>query len=360
MQRLRLYDLQTSRLPSLLGLCADNVPQLADAVNGAQQRLIYAKEAGDEGWWGTWAEIAFVASQAEPYVTMPRDIARIEAMNVCNVPVKVQNQFYEYLTFGNGRMPKTNPWLGVQWNIPNAFTRNNVVTFRDLSGAPQYLTVYITDPSDVGKHILLGGTDASGDIIRSLNVTVEVEGSWLALEAPSVTTPMTFSTITGIQKDITVGVVRIYQHDPDTGDEILLLTMQPSETTASYRRYYMNNLPPSCCAANFLFTAGCSSGCSTEPVQLRALAKLELIPVQVPTDYLLIQNKEAIIAECQAMRYSTMDSISARQLEGQNHQTAIRLLNGELAHYVGAKVPTVGFYPFGTSRLIRQKIGTLV
>ncbi len=342
-----------------MGLCADNVPELASAVNAAQQRLLYAKEAGDESWWGTWAEIAFTASQAQPYITMPRDIARIESMNVCNVPVKMQNQFYEYLTFGNGRMPKNNPWLGVQWNIVNGFTRNNVPTFLDMTSPPQFLTVYITSQNDVGKTIVIGGLDDAGNTIYTEVLTLQVTGASMALASPSVTTPMTFTRIDSVQKDITTGMVRIYQHDPATGDEVLLLTMQPGETTASYRRYYLNNLPASCCLAT-LFPTGCSSGCSTTPVQITALAKLELIPVRVPTDYLLIQNIEAIIAECQAIRYSTMDSVTARQLEAQNHQTAIRLLNGELGHYVGAKIPTVGFFPFGTSRLRRQKIGTLV
>lgn len=359
MQRLRLYDVLTSRLPSLIGKCQSDVPSIANFVNSAQRRLLYAKEARDEGWFGTWAEIAFNVSQAAPYITLPRDIARLEAINVCNVPVPIRNQFYEYLAFGNGRMPKDNTWRNSNGILTNGFSRNNVVTFTDMTNAPQYIVAYITDAQDVGKRTLIEGTDASGNTIYSLDNANNVSGTFLSFASPSVTTPMVISQLTGIQKDITVGEVRYYQHDATTGDEILLLTMAPGETTASYRRYYMHNLPATCCAGQTLAT-GCTTGSSTTTIQVTALAKLELIPVVVQTDYLLIQNLEAIIEECQSVRYSEMDEPTALQMSENRHRAAISFLNGEQTHYQGLNNPSVGFYPFGFARLRRQKIGSMM
>lgn len=359
MQRLRLYDVLTSRLPSLIGKCQSDVPSIANYVNSAQRRLIYAKEARDEGWFGTWAEIAFNVSQATPYITLPRDIARLEAINVCNVPVPVRNQFYEYLAFGNGRMPKDNVWRNSNGILTNAFSRNNVVTFTDMTNSPQYIVAYITDSQDVGKRTLIEGNDASGNPIYSLDDANNVSGTFLSFESPSVQTVMVLSQLTGIQKDITVGEVRYYQHDPTTGDEVLLLTMQPGETTASYRRYYLHNLPATCCAGGAL-ASGCTTGTSTTTIQVTALAKLELIPVVVQTDYLLIQNLEAIIEECQSIRYSEMDEPTALQMSANRHKTAISFLAGEQTHYQGLNTPAVGFYPFGFARLPRQKIGTMI
>jgi hypothetical protein len=112
MQRLRLQDLMESRLPSLLGLCQSNQPEIAAYVNSAQERLVMAIEAREEGWHGTWAEIAFNVSRDAPYITLPREVARLEAINICNVPVFIQNQFFEYLRFGNGRLPKQVNQLG--------------------------------------------------------------------------------------------------------------------------------------------------------------------------------------------------------------------------------------------------------
>lgn len=348
MNRLRLYDLRMSELPSLLGLCQSDVPQIANAVNSAQRRLMYAKEGSDEGWYGTWAEIVFNVSRSQPYITLPREVARLEAINVCDRPVPVQNQFFEYLSFGNGRMPKSAGWCGLA-RINQGFTRNNAVTFTEMTSEPQLITVYHTDDSDLGKRALIQGLDANNNIIYSLDGYNNVTGSFVAFQSPSVTTEMTFNQILGIQKDVTAGVVRFYQHDPTTGDEVLLLTMQPSEQTAQYRRYYLNQLPANCCN-----TPG-----SDTKVQVTALAKLEPIPVICDTDYLLIQNQEAIIEECQATRYSNIDSKSSKEMADTHHRHAISLLNGELNHYIGKNQVAVGFAPFGSARLRRQKIGMM-
>ena len=52
MQRLRLFDCRMSRLPELVGLCQANITDIANIVNSAQRRLIYAKEAGEEATEG--------------------------------------------------------------------------------------------------------------------------------------------------------------------------------------------------------------------------------------------------------------------------------------------------------------------
>lgn len=147
---------------------------------------------------------------------------------------------------------------------------------------------------------------------------------------------------------MTVGVVRIYQTDPSTGEQVLLLTMQPSEQTASYRRYYFNQLPLNCCNV---------PSESSTTVQVTAIAKLDLIPVTYDTDYTLIQNMEAIIEEAQSIRYSEIDSPGAKQMAQEKHRQAIWLLNGELNHYLGMNSPAIQVRPFGSARLERVNIG---
>lgn len=349
MQRLRLYDLRTSRLPSVVGKCQSDVPAIANYVNSAQRRLLMCKEAADDGWWGTWAEIVFNVSRDAPYITLPREVARLELMDICNKPVFIQNQFFEYLNFGNGRMPQCRN-SGTCWQA-NGYTRNNAITFVEMTSAPQYVTVYLTDDRDVGKRILFSGLDANENTIYSTDVANQVTGVFLTLTSPSVQSPMTFAQIQGIQKDVTYGIVRIYQHDPTTGDEVLLLTMQPGETTAMYRRYYLDRLPQGCCVA--------PGNTDATLVQVTAIAKLDLIPVVTDTDYTLIQNLEALIEECNSIRYSEMDSPAAKQMSADRHKVAIGLLNGELAHYIGKNSVAVGFHPFGAAHLRRSRIGRL-
>lgn len=344
MVRLRLLDCRLSDLPTQAGSCRDDVDEVANIVNSVQRRLLYCAEAGDESWNGTWAEIRFTVSRAFPYFTFGREIARLEVVNVCDSPVPLNNQFYEYLQFGNGRLPKRCWRNGCQVEV---MSRNNAVTFVDLDNPPQILNVYITDPADAGKRVLIQGTDINSATIYSDDNGTRVTGEFLVLSSPFATFPHQLNSITGIQKDVTVGPVQFFQVDPVTGAQVLLLTMEPSEQTALYRRYYFNGLPLGCCT-------------NETTAQVTAIAKLDLIPVRVDTDYCLLQNLEAMIEEAQAMRLSRADTVAAKQMAEEKHKQAVRLLNGELAHLYGKDQAAVNFQPFGSAHLSRRKVGTLI
>lgn len=348
--RLRFYDWRISSGPGDVGICQANTRDVAEVLNSAQRRLVMAKEAGDEGWWGTWAEMAFTMSRTQPYITLPREVARLEAATVCTVPIQVNNQFFEYLQFGNGRLPKN--WRSCGFPLTAAYARNTVPTFTDLSNAPQYIAVYPTDVTDIEalKRVFIAGTDSSGNTIYTQDTGVRVQGQFLTLASPFVVTPMTLNSITGIQKDVTNGPVQFWQLDPSTGAQSLLLTMEPGEQSAGYRRYYFDALPRDCC-----------NGAGTvDSVTVTAICKLDVIPALVDTDYLLLQGDAAIDAitdEAQAIRYSKMDSPAAKQMGRERHQSAIALLNGILNQYMGKDSPAVQFRPFGSARLSRLNIG---
>jgi hypothetical protein len=351
--KLRLYDLKQSGLPAALGMCAENTNGLASIVNAAQRRLLYAKESGEEGWWSTFAEIRFQASRATPYITMSREIARLELIDVCGCPVPLRNSFYEYLQYGNGRMPNLSPWRN--WNrYTQGFTRNNAVTFVDPLPAPNpfFLKIFITNAADASGalRILLQGTDSTGSTIYTQDGYNPTVGQFVPFAFPFAIAPMEMSSITGIQKDVTAGAIQIFQSDPaGVIPDKLLLTMEPGETTANYRRYYLDHLPCWCCQP--------PPSSVPQPVTVNAIAKLDLVPVAVDTDTCLIQNQEALILECQAVRMSKMDTQSAAQKAAEYHQEAIRLLNGELTHFLGKDNVAVRFSPFGSADLRRVRIG---
>lgn len=333
-----------------MGLCQSNVPEIANYANAAQSRLIHAAESGSEGWYGTYAEIAFSASRTDPYITLPRNIARLENATVCDKPIPVDNEFIQYLQFGNGRLRKERP---CNPSILQGVSRNNAVTFRDMTDPPQLLRIYIGDSTDVGKRVLLQGTDSNGNTIYSTDVRIDVTGIFVPLEEPFATTTLQFNTITGIQKDVTNSKVEIYQVDPDDGTEILLLTMEPGETTASYRRYFFNNLPCSCCP---------NPNQAEGTVQLTAIAKMELIPLVVDTDYTVLTGIgaiEAIIHEAQSVKYGESDSPNAKGMALDSHRQAIRLLAGQLSHYNSIESVAVNFKPFGSADLRRVAIGMI-
>ena len=353
--RLRLYDCRISRLASVIGKCQTDIPEIANYVNTAQQRLLYAAEAADESWYGTWAEVRLNVSRAAPYITLPREIARLEAVTVCDKPIQVNNQFYEYLQFGNGRMRQHR--LNNSKKIRSVYTRNNAVLFTDLMNGPQLISVFASDNADVQgtKRMLVQGLDQNGNQVYTNDGGNTILGEFVTFKMPFVTTQNQFTTITGIQKDVTAGPVQIFQMSPSTGQQILLSTMEPGEQTTDYRRYFFDCLPCGCCPT----PNGPITNNNCPPPQVDAIAKLELIPVVNDTDYLLIPNLEAIINECQAIRFSEMDNASSKQQADYHHKAAIRLLNGQLGHYLGVNQTAVQLHVFGSAKLERQAIGTM-
>jgi len=340
-----------------VGLCTSDQVGVFNFLNSSQRRLIYCKEAGDESWWGTWAEIAFTMSRDRPFLTLDRNVARLELVNLCDRPITVNNQFQEYLRFGNGRFPKIFRQAHCGCWVPEAYSRNNVPTFVDMVPG-SFLQAFPTNSADVGRRVLMQGVDSNGTTVISQDGFNRVQGLFATLQSPFVQWPIQWNRITGIQKDATAGPVNIYSMDPNTGAQVLLVTMQPTETTAWYRRYFFNSLPFNCC------TFDCPNPCSplvpAQSVVMTAIAKLEFIPVVTDTDYCLIQNLEALKEESMSYRYSKMDSPQSKQLEAIKHKNAVRLLNGELAHYLGVTMPAVNLAVFGSARLEKQAIGNML
>ncbi len=306
---------------------------------------------GDTGWWGGWAKMVFnvvgSGTDANPYITCPRDVARLINIDYCRLPVAVQNEFYEFLEFGAGL--QITAACAQNCVSPQAFDRAGVPLLSDMDPTNQILRFYITDSSDVGKRILVQGKDANGNTVYSQDGNVQVQGIFVNLASPFADAPLEFSEITGLQKDITTGVVRIYQVDQTTLGSELLSHMEPTEQVASYRRYFLGGLPRNCCATDP----------TTTTVQVTAMAKLEYIPVIADSDWLIIQSIPALKEEAMAIRYSEMDAPNAAALAKDRHKNAIRILNGQLVHYLGREKPAINFAPWGSARLARQGIGTM-
>jgi hypothetical protein len=345
--RITLASALQSRIPQAVGLCVDDIPGVASYINEAQQRLINA--AGETGFWGGWYATAFNVTRADPYITCPPEIARLAGMAVCNMPIRIQNQWYEFLEAGIGPVPKP---CGNQWMDPmEAFERGVYPTAFDLVGTNSYLRVYAADVRDLNKSVIISGTDASGNTIYSTLGNDQIVGTVLPLEAPFYTTSFVVTSIQAVQKDITLGDVRLYAVDATTGAETLLAKYGPNETAPAYRRYYLNSLPNASCN---------NQPCTlTSIVQVKAMAKIEYQPARYPTDFLVIGNIPALKEECLSIRYGEMDNGTGAALSNKCHKNAIRLLNQELTHYLGKDRIAVNFAPFGTAKLEHQNIGGL-
>lgn len=328
---------------SPLGMCVGNTPAIAGLVNIATERLISDPMAPEEGWWGGWAKYVFNVSVANPYIVAPRGVARIIVMDVNTCPVKIQNGFYEFLDYGEGLQPKP-----CKQNVCNSFTqtydRESTPILGTLNPTPQIIRVFPTDPRDVSKTVIVQGTDQNGQTVTSTDPTTNqtILGEILTLDLPFVDTVNNFATITGIQKDSTFGPVTIFQVDPTTGDSNALSAMEPSETAGAYRKYFVGNLP-------------CRPQCTVGPHQVTAMCKLEYVPIQSDPDWLGIPCVPALIAECEALRYESMDNVSAQKMAVNKHAKALQLLFGQLQHYLGNERPAISVSLFGERRALRPQ-----
>lgn len=354
-------------LPQAIGSCASDLPTIAKYVNRAQERLINC--GGESGFWGGWQKIAFQLSPTFPYFTLPREFSRVINMDICRTPIRIQNEFVEYLEAGIGLQGRNN-WDGVN-NTPNfgnwgwggcgalqGFERGVWPSYRDLFPENQYLKVYITNPLDIGRRILVGPAwDQNGNQIYTLDGNNQVNGFYITFTQPFAVTPFIVSKFEGIQKDPTFGAVLLKQVDATTGTEVTLSRYAPDETIPVYRRYYVNTLPriETCPQSPCVIPDG-QVAIPVEPrlVTVNALVKLQYTPALLATDFLIIGCLPALIEECKAIHFYDMDAPNAPAMADQYHRRAIKMLQDEMRTYVGELQVAVNFAPFGTAKLTRR------
>lgn len=334
--RLAIHDIQASSIPGAVGLCASDLPSILKGANEVIQRLLVAPELGDAGWHGTYAKAVFTINPSNPYVTTPRDVARLQDIDICNQPIKVENQFWEFLLFGEG-LKKPSCTLGSQCGEMRALDRGTVSTWVDIP-AGNTVRVYLTNAADKNKRVFFKAIDSNNNPVYTINNGVQVNGFFVSLDAPFASSlyAMSAGGILGIQKDTTLGPVSIYGVDT-AGAQTLLVTLAPNENNPSFRRYFLSNLPSQC------FQCGSPTG----TVQMTAMAQLEYVPATCDTDYLLIGNLPAIKSEWMAMRLESVDNPKTKAEARAHHKDAIRYLQGELIRYEGKSRPALGFHPFG-------------
>jgi len=337
---------RASRLPGIIGECAENVYVLRNLVNEAQERLLTDPLAPDTGWWGGHARMVFNATvtNRQAYITTPQEVARLTDMSLCSSVTEIKNDFYEFQQFGTGLRDATT-CCGQVCRGLEAFERDNVPTLTELIGT-KLITAYMSDDADAGQQVVIQGLDQNGFPVTQIDTNTfrTTLGEHMFLTVPLITSANQFKSVTGIMKNVTLGRVDFIQTDPTTGEELPLSSMEPGEITANYRRYFLSGLPTKC------------YGALTGTVQVTALAKLDLVPVLNDQDYLLIQSIPAILEECQALRYGSMDSPNASKKEAEHHTKALRLLFGQLDHFYGKTTTTVKVPIFGSDRLTRQPL----
>lgn len=314
--RTTLAAIRDTQIPQVLQLCTgDTTGRLQRYLNEAVIRLLPRGQ-----WRGTVPR--YQVCPTSNCITWPRHVESIIGFAICSQPITIRSHWYEFLGYGPGNMRVSDYCPGNQ-----LMDRGLAVAFDDICGEDKKIRVYLDNPSDAGKTILLQGYDENRNWV--LTDDGNVNGELITLPSPPNTWVDTDTVwmpggLVGVQKQLTKGVVRLFELDTVTALQRPLAIYEPDELVPEYRRSVVPGLADSgpCC--------GSDPAC-TQP-SVTVLAKLKFIPVRAETDYLMIGNIAALKDMCQ--------SIKAREDHNQKdalllEASAIQVLEQELSNFHG-------------------------
>lgn len=296
--------------------CPDDARTL-DYVNRAQERLLY------EGKFKGTTQAYRFCVPSDNCIVWPREIETIEAISVC-APVLIRSEWYEFIE-GIGPISPSCNICGTM------IDRGETPAFDEVVGANKLLAVFCDRLENTGKVINLQFYDQYGQWVTStLNGTV--------IDGENITIPTTAGTyaysvnvckpggLIRVKKDLTNGVVRLYEHDTTNGNKRPLAYYQADEEVPMYRRSLLPTL---------------NSGCAQ--TQVTVMAKLRFIPARTDESFLMISHREALRLACKAVYLEECDKWDDAVI---NWTAAERCLQKQLEHYKGSgEVITPRFAP---------------
>lgn len=216
-------------IANAIGKCDDS-DKVASYTNQAARRLL--TRGMFAGCYGR-----FTIAVTDGCITLPRQIESIITAASCCGQVTVRNQWYEFNEGGYGLMDKDRS-IGSQ-----LVDRGTVPAYRDMTGGTNsYVRVYLGDSSDAGKTITLQGYDQNGNWVRTLNSGVWIDGEKLTLAGTYVQSTKKFTALTGVIRDATNTVQRLYEFNATDSTELDLAVYDPDETLPQYRRMFWGGI----------------------------------------------------------------------------------------------------------------------
>lgn len=268
-----------SAVAKATNLCSTDA-RVKDYVNTAIRRLL------PKGMWvGTVRRYRICTNNS--CLTWPRAVGTIEAVAVCNSPIKIRNEWYEFLEAGPGIQSSES------CSDQLIDRQGQFCCFDDITAnsTTSYIKIY-TDVAESGKYIILQGYDENGNWIRTTVSGAWIDGERVAIPsspASPVVTTKKFSSLDRVIKDETNGVVRLYEYNGSATVKALAI-YEPDETLPSYRRSYIPSV-------------GVSTSSDCDKSSVVVMAKLAYYKVANDNDFLLIGNEDALVEMCRALRH---------------------------------------------------------
>jgi hypothetical protein len=313
-----------SRISVIANVCPDD-DRIADWVNGFQERALnYGR------WWGT-TQLARLCVSSGCNITLPREVAVIEAANLNGSPMSMGNSWNPFVR-------PHSPCSGDGWRCrccgcSSRFTlqeKDPAASFATTTGTNKKIRVY-SNVADNGKKIVFQGYDSNGIWVRTFYDGAVQDGEQLTLTAPYTDTATVWGPSPNRQcvgapvrviKELTNYRLLVYSVNTDNDTMIQIAEYQAGETNPSYR---VVSIPG--------FRQGPNS-CGCETSTLSCIVSLQHIPVINDTDFLLFQNPGAymdgVIAEkyYEAGEFAMADAyFFGRQKSPSNNRGAMRVIN---------------------------------
>ncbi len=334
MPRTTLLDAKNEGLPAAIGACPGD-PRFLLRLNTACRRLLKRGK-----YWGTFGRYRLCVTSG--CLSLPPQIATLESLAVCGRPLRLHDQWFEFLENGLGIQQSNGTCAGgscgVSWScVDDGRYRGRFPTFADVTGVDKKLWLVCDLTADVGKEVLVMGYDENNNWIRTVQDGVMADGEVIALaQSPGTVSTKIFSIITDVQlNDPRDGQCWMYALAPDytpmTSDAVMLANYQYFETRPSYARYYIGGILSG--------SNGNGDGCRLTTVDV--MAKHDFIPVVKDNDYLVIGNLDALEFMIQALeKYRNAESQAQTGEAIAFERLAENELDKELAHYRGSGVVT--------------------
>lgn len=323
--KLTVSQVKASRIPAALNVCPTDA-RLLPWVNESIERLLRKAL-----YIGTYGRFRICATDG--CITLPPQIASIERVAICGVPVPLHDMWFEFLS--NGLGPRnascsTSGGCGCgtgACGVAEANLRGWFPTFADIRGTAKKLRLIADVSADVGKRVLCLGYDENNNWIRTNPGGVWQDGETVTLaQSPGTDTTKFFDGgVTGIQfLDAREGQVWLYERDTVASTSRMIGSYQYFETNPSYARY----LFPS------VFAQPSDSGCTTTQVEI--VGRLEYFPVAKDTDVLLIGNIPALKNMAVAVKtYEEAVNNADLQRAAAFEAMAMKELDNEIEFYLG-------------------------
>lgn len=327
---LLLSQAKQSRLNRISGLCSDSTDFL-DLLNDATRQLM---RRGN--WWGTVAKIRLCVYDG--CFALPYYVGTVLATNINGHPTKMSNHWYEFQPVEPYDWCCDRKWVS---NV-RATLDGTTPVFRNVPcNYAMKIRAYPRLQSDVGKTVTVYGIDSNGWEVRTERADGTFQnGEVLTLGTPYAETHSFFRTVTGIVKDQTNAVVDLYGYSADYMDQPLEMAhYQAWETVPSYRHMRITGCPQGCC-----------------PSSVTMLIKLEFVPVQNDSDFVLVDNLDALAIAMQAVKQSDAYDHDAAE---KALVRAVHELNLDLRNKFPNEVIAVNVSPYGTAALRNHGIGSL-